>query len=44
MIIEVVSKPLFRPNSFVGPKDLILDILDIFLCLNFSVRLDFEPD
>jgi uncharacterized DUF497 family protein len=28
----------------VGPRDSILDILNIFLRLNPSLRLDFEPD
>jgi hypothetical protein len=43
-ILEVVSKPPLRPNSCVGPRDSILEILNIFLRLNPSVRLDFEPD
>jgi len=40
----VVSKPPLRPNSCVGPRDSILEILHIFLRLNPSPRLDFEPD
>jgi len=35
----VVSKPPLRPNSCVGPRDSILEILNIFLRLNPSVRL-----
>jgi hypothetical protein len=42
--LEVVLKPPLRPNSCVGPRDSILEILNIFLHLNPSVRLDFEPD
>jgi hypothetical protein len=29
--LEVVSKPPLRPNSCVGPRDSILEILHIFL-------------
>jgi hypothetical protein len=43
-LLEVVSKPPFRPNFCVGPRDSILEILNIFLRLNPSLRLDFEPD
>jgi hypothetical protein len=42
--LEVVSKSPPRPNSFVGSRDSILEILNIFLRLNPSVRLDFEPE
>jgi len=42
--LEAVSKSPLRPNSCVGPRDSILEILNIFLRLNPSVRLDFEPD
>jgi hypothetical protein len=50
--IEMVSKPPLRPKSCVGPRDSILEILNIFLRLNPSVRLfipqvlagDFAPD
>jgi hypothetical protein len=40
----VVSKPSPRLNFCVGPRDSILEILNIFLPLNPSPRLDFEPD
>jgi hypothetical protein len=40
----VVTKAPLRSNSCVGPRDSILEILNIFLRLNPSVRLDFEPD
>ena len=43
-LLEVVSKPPLRPNLCVGPRDSILEILNIFLRLNPSLRLDFEPD
>jgi hypothetical protein len=42
--LEVVSKSPPRPNSCVGSRDSILEILNIFLRLNPSVRLDFEPE
>jgi hypothetical protein len=42
--LEVVSKPPLKPNFCVGPRDSILEILNIFLRLNPSPRLDFEPD
>ena len=42
--IEVVSKPPLRPNFCVGAMDSMLEILHIFLRLNPSPRLDFEPD
>jgi hypothetical protein len=42
--LEVVSKPPLRPNFCVGPRDSILEKLNIFLRLNPSPRLDFEPD
>jgi len=40
----MVSKLPLRPNSCVGPRDSILEILNIFLGFNPSVRLDFEAD
>jgi hypothetical protein len=44
MNLEVVSKPPLRLNFCVGPRDSILEILHIFLRLNPSLRLGFEPD
>jgi hypothetical protein len=43
-LLEMVSKPPLRPNFCVGPRDSILEILNIFLRLNPSPRLDLEPD
>jgi hypothetical protein len=44
LFLEVVLKPLLRPNFCVGPRDSILEILNIFLWLNPSPRLDVEPE
>jgi hypothetical protein len=40
----VVLKPPLRPNFCVGPRDPILEILNIFLRFNPSSRLDLEPE
>jgi hypothetical protein len=44
MNLEMVLKPLLRPNFCVGPKDSILEISRIFLGLNPSLCLDVKPD
>jgi hypothetical protein len=42
--IEVVSKPPLGPKSGVGERRPILKILNVFLRLATTLRLDFEPD
>jgi len=39
----VVLRLPHRPNLCVGPGNSILEILHIFLRLNFPTRLDLEP-
>jgi hypothetical protein len=42
--LEAVSKHPYGLNSCVGRKNLILEILRIFLWLNFSARLGLKPE
>jgi hypothetical protein len=44
MFLEVVLKSPLSPNFCVGTRDPTLEILNIFLRLNSSLRLGFEPD
>ncbi len=43
-MLEAVLKPPYGLNLRVGPKDLILEILNICLWLNLSTRLDLKPE
>jgi hypothetical protein len=38
------AKPPLRLNLGVGPRSSILKILNVFLRLNSSARLDLEPE
>jgi len=42
--LEAGSKLHLRPNLGVRPLNLILEILNIFLQLNSTARLDLESD
>jgi hypothetical protein len=44
MALEVVSKPPLGSNLCVGGRRSILKILNVFMRLNASRRLDLKPD
>ncbi len=44
LTLEAIPKPPYGLNLCVGRKNLILEILSIFLWLNFPTRLDLKPE